>query len=300
MTTIARGSGGGFDLELELDRSDLLPGRLVGGRFRVTTRRGGAFRGARVTLVGVETWRYDQTTTDSEGRTQTVTRTAREALPAIPIAVIGATTIAAGESREVPFQLPVPGLGPATFEGTELRVDWELTANLDVSGFDPGVTLPVRILQPTALLRAGVVDVAQFALFDDADVAADDLRGSISLAPVPLCVGAPFRGRIALTEGSPRRVQEVRLELRVVARSTVSGGREESITLWAGQLAGAGAFGGAGTAVEFAGTIDDHCLPTIRTPHGRADATFRVVVARSMAHDPNLVRDVALCSTMEI
>jgi hypothetical protein len=295
----ARASWGGFELTLELGSRDLLPGRLVDGRLVVGAPRGGSFRGARVTLVGTERWRYDQTTTDAEGRTRTETRTAEEDLPKVPIAVLGATSLAPGERREIPFQVPVPGLGPPTFEGTELAVSWELRANLDVGGIDPGVELPVRVLQPTSLLRAGVVGVAQFALFDEADVAAGDLAGSIRLEPVPLCVGAPFEGALTIAAGSPRRVQEIRLELRVTARSTVGGGREESVTLWAGRLAGEGQFGGAGR-YPFAGTLADLHLPTLRTPHGRADAAVHVVVATAWARDPHLVRDVAVCSTTEL
>ena len=300
MTAIARNSGGGFDLELELDTTDLLPGRLVDGRLRLSSRHGGAFRGARVTLVGTETWRYDQTTTDSSGHTRTATRTSDEDLPHVPIAVLGPTTVASGETLETPFQVPVPALGPPTFDGTELRVGWDLVANLDIGGFDPTVVLPVRILQPTALLRAGVVDVGQFALFDEAAVGADDLAGSIRLEPMPLCVGAPFNGQLSMRQGAPRRVQEVRLELRVSVKATVSGGREETVTLWSGKLTGAGEFGGEGATYPFQGVLDDRHLPTIRTPHGRADAAFHLVIATAWAPDPHLVRDVAICSTTEI
>lgn len=300
MNAIARNSGGGFDLELELDTTDLLPGRLVNGRLRLSSRHGGAFRGARVTLVGTETWRYDSTTTDSKGHTQTATRTSDEDLPHVPIAVLGPTSVSADETLETPFQVPVPALGPPTFDGTELRVGWDLVANLDVAGFDPTVVLPVRVLQPTSLLRAGVVDVGQFALFEEAAVAADDLAGSIRLEPMPLCLGAPFQGQVTMTKATPRQVQEVRLELRVNVKANVSGGREETVTLWTGLLTGAGDFGRAGATYPFQGVLDDRQLPTIRTPHGRADAAFHLVIATAWAPDPHLVRDVAICSTAEI
>ncbi len=300
VTTTARTSGGGFDLALEIDRDRLLPGRLVGGRLQITARRAGSFRGARVTLVGTETWRYDQTTTDAQGHSRTDIRTGTAALPRVPIVVAGPTSLASGQRLDLPFQLPIPGLGPATFEGTELKVEWTLEANLDVAGFDPGVAMPVRVLQPTALLRAGVVDVAQFALFDEAAAAADDLRGTLRLEPVPLCIGAPFRGVVTLTQGAARKVQEVRAELRVTARSTVGGGRSESITLWAGRLAGPGEYGGIGRTDAFEGVVPDRHLPTIETEHGRADATFHLVVATAWARDPHLVRDVAICSTTEL
>ena len=184
--------------------------------------------------------------------------------------------------------------------GTELHVDWTLEANLDVRGFDPAVAMPVRILQPTALLRAGVVTVAQFALYPAADGEADGIRGSIWLDPSPLCVGAPFRGRLDLEMGEPREVQEVRLELRVKAEATVSGGRAETITLWVGQLAGEGQFGGDAETFEFAAQLPDISLPTVETEHGRSDAQFHVVIATAWARDPHLVRDVAICSTTEI
>lgn len=300
MTAIARASWGGFDLTLELGSSDLLPGRLVGATLTIASRDGGSFRGARVTLIGTERWRYDQTTTDAEGRVHTETRTAEQELPRVPVAVLGASRLASGEERAIAFQVPVPALGPPTFEGIELAIAWSLGANLDVPGLDPGVELPVRLLQPTSLLRAGVVDVGQFALFDEAEVATDGLTGSVRLEPVPLCVGSAFRGELRLTGGSPRRVQEVRLELRVTVRSTVSGGREETITLWSGRLAGEGEFGGTGSGHPFAGTLPDHHLPTLRTPHGRADAAFHVVVATAWAPDPHLVRDVAICSTLDL
>ena len=128
--------------------------------------------------------------------------------------------------------------------------------NLDVAGFDPSLVLPVRIHQPTALLRAGVIRVAEFALYPEADASTEGFTGSVWLDPSPLCVGAPFTGRLTLQAAPARTVQEVRIELRVRAESTVSGGRNETITLWTGRVAGPGEFGGAQT-IEFAGTLPD-------------------------------------------
>lgn len=299
MTVMARTSSGGFDLELELDRTDLLPGRLVDGTLRITARRGGQIRGARVTLVGTERWRYDRVTSDAKGHTRTEMKTDEEDLPAVPVAVLGPTSFGEGETRAVGFQLPVPGLGPATFEATELAVTWQVRVNLDVPGFDPSLAMAVRVLQPTALLRAGVVDLAQFALYPEAATEGEGFAASVWLDPAPLCVGAPFKGRITLEAAPPRRVQEVRLELRVKAESTVSGGRDETITIWTGVASGPGEFGGAQT-IEFASDLPETWLPTIRTEHGRADAQFHVIIATAFARDPHLIRDVAICSTMEL
>jgi hypothetical protein len=300
MTTTARNSGGGFQLSLELDREALLPGRLVDGKATLTADDGREIRGARVSLVGVETWRHDESHTDSNGVSHTETKTSTEDLPHVPVAVLGATTFSGGETCEIPFQIPVPSLGPPSFDGTELRVDWELRLNVDVPGFDPEVVLPVVLLQPTALLRAGVIDVGEFALYPEADAEADGLTGSITMDPVPLCVGAPFSGKLTLAAGSARNVQEIRLEIRVLVETTVSGGRKETITAWAAPLLGEGSFGGSATTISFQGVMPPRSLPTIETPHGRASGQVHVVVAQAWARDPHLSRDIAICSTTEM
>lgn len=294
MTVTARGTSGDFDLDVQLDRADLLPGRLVGGTLRITARDDGEIRGARATLVGTQRWRYDSVRTDSEGHTHQEIKTAEEDLPAVPIAVLGSTRFARGDSREVPFQLPVPALGPPSFDATEFRLDWHVRVNLDVPGFDPILEMPVRVHQPTALLRAGVVPVAEFALYPEADAEADGFEGSVLLDPSPLCVGAPFTGRITLTAAPPRKIQEIRLELRVKVEATVGNGREETITLWSGIAAGPGEFGGPQT-LTFKSELPARWLPTIHTERGRATAQFHVIVATAFSRDPHLVRDVTIC-----
>ncbi len=300
MSVEIHGEGGGFAIGLSLDRQDLLPGRLVDGALRISSKQGGTFRGARVTLVGQEVYRYDQTTMDADGHPRTQIRSATKDLPPEPIAVLGATALGAGQVHEARFQIPVPSLGPATFVSTEYTVRWAVEVTIDVPGFDPHLEMPVTILQPTGLLRAGVINVAQFALYPDAGVDAGGMEGSIWLDPVPLVVGSPFRGRLTLSASSARQVQEVRLELRVVGRSTVSGGRSETITLWGGRLFGPGTFGGVARTDEFSGTLPARPVPTVETEHGRSDAAFHVIVAVAWARDPHLLRDVAICSTAEV
>ncbi|HET9344400.1 MAG TPA: hypothetical protein VFO05_01760, partial [Candidatus Limnocylindrales bacterium] len=176
---------------------------------------------------------------------------------------------------------------------------WRIEVKLDVPGFDPDVSMDVVVLQPTALLRAGVVDVGQFALFPSADVAGADARGSIALDPVPLCIGAPFGGLLSVSTGR-QKLQEVRLELRTRVEVTDVSGKEEDITLWSGRVAGEGEFGGTEAAMAFDGALPDRWLPTIRLPHSRADGRFHVILAKAWAQDTHLVRDVAICSTVDL
>jgi hypothetical protein len=117
---------------------------------------------------------------------------------------------------------------------------------------------------------------------------------------MPICPGAPIEGTLTIETNEVMDLQEVRLELRSLVKATVSGGQHQEITMWVGRLVGPGPFGGASQVIPFRGDIVPLNLPTIELPHGRADAAFHVILARSMARDPHLVRDVTICTTTEV
>jgi len=300
VSVIARNSGGGVDLEVELERTDLLPGRLVAAVLRLTSRDNREVRGAYATLIGTEHWQFHRTERDANGTTTTRTVTQREELPRIPVQLLGPTTLAAGERRVLPFELPVPALGPPSVDATVCGVAWELEVKVDVPGFDPGLVVPIVVHQPTALLRAGVVSVGQFALWESADAEADGYRAALALDPVPIPIGRPFTGRVTLEAPAALDVQEIRAEIRVDARATVSSGLKEEITLWAARIAGPGPLAAGTTRIEFTAELSPRPIPTARLPHGETDATFRVILARALAPDHHLVRDVALATTTEV
>lgn len=294
------GRSGGVDWQLELSRDDLLPGRLADGQVRLTAGDAVEARGLLVTLRGQEHWRYDVTTTDAEGHTHTETRTGRASLPPEPVMVSGPLRLAAGETRTFDLSLPVPGLGPATLDATEAGVTWTLEAKLDIpGGRDSSIEAPVRIVQPTALLRAGVVHVGEFALYEGADAVAGEVSGSIDLHPVPLVAGQAFTGRLVLRPASRLRLQEIRVEVRVLVEATVSGGRKETIVPWSAIVAGPTDLAGD-TTLDISGTLAARRLPTIELPHGRASAAVHVILAKAWARDPHLVRDVAIATTSEL
>ncbi len=291
----------GITWTVELERDTLLPGTLVRGTVRIASRREVDARGIVAALVGTEHWQWDRQTTDAQGHSRTETVTERRELQRLPVRLLGDVSLAAGDDRELPFEVPVPPLGPASLDATVAGLTWELELKLDVpGGFDSGAVIPVRVLQPTALLRAGVVRVGQFALHPAAESETDGARAELELEPMPLCVGQPFSGRLTIEADGAMKLQEVRLELRVKVKATVSSGREEEVTAWVGRLAGEGELAAGRQVLELRGELPLRDLPTVQLPHGRTDAQFHVILAKAWARDPHLVRDVAICSTTEI
>jgi hypothetical protein len=293
-------SSHGIEWSVELDRDVLLPGRLVAGRVGVTADGPFEARSLIAALVATEWWQHEETTTDADGHTTTRTVTSREELVREPVAVSGPLTLAAGETRSFDVQLPVPPLGPASLEATVAGVSWMLEAKLDRPGWpDSRIEAPVRVAQPIALLRAGVVHVGEFALYPEADTGDPGLTASIGLDPLPLVAGSPFRGTATLRSDDTRQLREIRAEIRVAVKATVGSGLSQVITPWAATLVGPTEVAGE-RRLEFAGSFPDVPLPTIELPHGRAEATIHLILATAWARDPHLVRDITIATTSEL
>jgi hypothetical protein len=296
---------GGVDWHLELDRSVLLPGQLVTGRLSLRAEHEIEARGLLIALTAVEHWRHRESSTDGQGHTTTRVVTSRADVMHEPVQLRGALALSPGETVSMDVELPVPPDGPATLAAEDAGLDWTVEAKLDVpAGLDSRIERGVVVAQPTALLRAGAVHVGEFALYESADVAADGITASIELRPVPLVCGAPFSGRVTLQVPQGAKVRGVRAEVRVLVEATVSQGERETITAWAAALSSAGESGTeelAGTRIfEVSGSLPGTPLPSIELPHGRASATFHVILDRPFAPDTHLTRDVAIATTAEI
>jgi hypothetical protein len=295
----------GGEWSMQIDPPVLLPSRTAHVIVRHTPDRDRDARGVVAALIGVETYRYDRTesTGGSNGATsRTVTHTDHHELSRTELTLAGPGAFSRGTPVEWSFDVAVPDLGPATFEGEELRCDWTLEVKVDVPrGFDAAIRQAVAVAQPMALLRAGVLDLGQYALFTDAPANVDAYPAQLAFDPVPLCLGAPFGGRLSIETAEPIEVQEVRLELRVHAEVTVSGGRREEILIGIGQLGtDGGRFGGPFEQHRFSGTTDQLWLPSVDLPHGRARARFHAILARAWKRDIHYVRDVALSTTSDL
>src|SRR5829696_1672329 len=108
-----RREAGGLEWEVELERSDLLPGVLGVGTVGVRATHAVETRAIIAALIATERWQYDETTSDGQGHTHTRTVTRNEELRRVPVMLSGPTSLAPGEERSFGLQLPVPPLGPA-------------------------------------------------------------------------------------------------------------------------------------------------------------------------------------------
>lgn len=286
---------------IQRDPPVLLPGRPVRVSIIYTPDRDLDARGVHATLRCTERYRYSRT--EGSGTTaRRVTRTGVEELVRLEVQLAGAQRIVAGQPVTWHCTFDVPGLGPASFEGDALRCDWTLEANIDVPmGLDPRLAETVQVAQPMALLRAGVIDLGQYGLFEEAPVNLDALPAQIRLEPVPISLQSPFEGAFTVEMAGKGEVQEVRLELRIVSTVTVRGGHSDEIVAWRGVLQdGPGLFGGPLRAHPFRADAVGAWLPTIDLPHGRARAEFHVILAQAWAPDIHYVRDVAVATTTDL
>lgn len=284
-----------------LDPPVLLPGHSVAVSLTYTPDRDHEGREVRAMLRCRERYRYSRT--EGAGKTaHRVTRTGVEELARIEVKVADGQRFVRGQPVTWRITFEVPGLGPATFEGDALRCDWTLEANVDVPmGLDPRVVETVHVAQPTALLRAGVVDTGQFGLFETAPVNLDALPAQIRLDPVPISLQSAFEGSFTVEMAGRSEVQEVRLELRVQAEVTVRGGHHDEIVAWRGLLkAGPSQFGGPLAEHPFKAEAPGTWLPSVDLPHGRSRARFHVILAQEWAPDIHYERDVAVATTTEL
>lgn len=289
------GTEGDIEWILELDRADLIPGRLVAGRVRLTAREDVRGRAVVVTLRGEERWKY----VVHNGKSSSIVED-REDLPAVPVRLSGPIELARGQSLQLPFELPVPPLGPPTIVADKASVRWSIEAKLDRDGFDSSLEVPIRVLQPTALLRAGVVRVGMFALF--ADAGGDDrgdVSGAVTLDPVPLVAGESFTGRIRIDAPRPVRVRGVRCELTVTVEVTDPKGLSDELVVVRAELPTPTTLHGS---IEFGvdGVLDADVPPTADLRHARTSARFELILDRAFAPDQRLVRDVAIAGTAEL
>jgi len=286
---------------VQIDPPVLLPGRSAAVSLTYSPDRDHDGRAVRAVLRCQERYRYDRTEM-SGTTTRTVTHTDTSELARIEVDLAGAQHFVRGQPVTWHATFDVPGLGPATFEGDALRCDWSIEANVDIPmGVDPRHVQPVRVAQPMALLRAGVIDSGQYGLFAEAPVNVDAHPAQIKLDPVPISLQSAFDGLFTLETGEPIEVKEVRLELRVLAQVTESGGHHEEFVAWHGALQTTpGPFGGPLAEHPFHADASGAWLPSIDLPHGRARAELHVILARDWATDIHYQREIAVASTTEL
>jgi len=122
----------------------------------------------------------------------------------------------------------------------------------------------------------------------DIDSRAQGSPGGIKNIPLPL-----LRGEL---EKKDAGAEDTNLSL--VREATGPGGLDETITAWSVTLPIVDLAGDR--SIPLSGTLSGQALPSIELPHGRASATFHVILAIAWAPDLHLVRDVAVATTLEL
>ena len=268
-------------------------------RSTVTAERALDARGLQVALRATEHWKHNVTTTDAQGHTSTHVETERKDLVHEPVAVSGELHLGPGETRSWDIQLPVPPLGPATLEADVAGLDWVAFANIDVpGGMDPGIEAPVRVVQPVALLRSGAVTARRIRAVRRGGCRRGRPHRYDHPRSPPHLLGSTVHGEgdapcrdHAEAAGDPGRASRSR-------EGHGADGLEEDVIAWSGSVATTELSGDR--EIELSGTLAAAALPSIELPHGRADATFHVILATAWAPDPHLVRDVAIATTLEL
>jgi hypothetical protein len=146
-------------------------------------------------------------------------------------------------------------------------------------------------------LRAGVVRVERFALWESAADTDRGATGELELRPMPLCLGQPFRGELRMRLTERLELQEIRLEIHVRVKATVGSGKAETIELGRGRLAGPGVLEPGDHALPIDLELPARYLPTVQLPHAATSAVARITFARPLALDRHLDRDITLCTT---
>lgn len=293
-------SGGSWTVEA--DPAVLLPSRPATFSVRFRPDRDIEARGVRAVVRAVETYQYRRT--QQTGKTTTVvTHTDHDEVVRTEFTLAGESTLRGGEDVTWELSSSLDHLAPATFEGSDvLRCDWTLEISVDRAwAGDARCVVPLRVAQPTALLRAGVVETGQYGLFEEAPVNVDAHPAQIALDPVPLSVAHPFSGVFRLQTAEIIEVQEVRLELRVRTECTERGGLDDELVVARGRLdTPTGQFGGPFAEHPFSAPAPGAWTPSVDLRHGRARARFHVILARAWKPDIHYVRDVALSSAVEL
>jgi hypothetical protein len=312
-------TGGGVEwaVELEDQRAAFLPGETVRGTVRMNVSRAIEARAVIATLSGTEEYQYEVTERVGSGNSRIDREWAAEQLANAEVQLLGPTSLAAGDSRSLPFELAIPADAPPSFESGVLRIRWQLDVRIDTSGGDPSVQQQLTVRRPADVLlaagAAGGADAGAGLLAERVTGSEDGTDYAITLQPSPLQGGLAFTGIVETREGLELGTTRVELKLRVWTNAAggwgigieLPGGLRmeskatrsvnETRTLWSGPLTEIEA-GEGGRRYSFSGTLPSAPTPTLVVPHGSADALIDVVISRRLRRDIHYTRPVAIAT----
>lgn len=310
-------TGGGVDWLIELDQPSgpYQPGAEVSGRVRLTPQRAMEARASRVGLSGVEHYvlsvleQRSGFNRDRSDRHDRDDRWFSDELFRQDVDLAGSTSLAAQTPVEYTFTLRVPAEALPSFDSEVLRLRWVVRAWIDAGGVDPSTERDIVVAPP-----AGHSMVSTAALA----ATTSDGPAALSVDPLPIVVGQPFRGSIESPEQLDVGRTRIEIKQRIQTNTGMGGigGMLEGVTvrvegvellggskgvqrdrvLWTGQLTAAGA-GQAGQRYEFSGQLPDAPVATVTLPHGSSTETLDLVISRRLLPDRHISRPVAIVSS---
>jgi hypothetical protein len=191
-------------------------GEGIAGRVHVRATRRIAARSANLRLVGVRLAEEHRSKTDKDPsgneRTETWVEVHGSVIDMSPFTEpYLPATLEAGQTVDVPFNVPAPNLGPPSAHAGSVLIAWALEAHWDIElGADERVAALVGIHQHPDLLRAGVIDLGAGAMSDSWT----DGGATFAVKPVPP-VDAGSRVELTLSWPGAPDGRSGRLELEV-------------------------------------------------------------------------------------
>ena len=264
-------------------------GEALSGKLKVTAQKDIQARAATFRLVGclITEQQRSREERDSNGR---VTRSEswvevdgrnfeelRFSQPALP------TSLTAGQTFEVDFNLPAPRLGPVSAHMGSAALVWALDAQWDISmGGDERVSALVEVKQNIDYLRSGAVQLQQGAMFDSWQAG----DATISVSPIPPVVaGSEIAVTVVWPGAGSGRGGRLELQVDVDAPNKLN-----RVVLWSMQIEPAALR--TGTTVNI--PIPSDAPATLADKGVRVNYVIRALVDRSFRSDLAVERSIAV------
>lgn len=290
--------GGQANLTLTLDRANKIyaPGETINAKLTVQGVKDLKIQGGLITLVTREEYqhRYQDESTDSDGRTstETVTRKETDERKLEQQQFLNETTIKGGTNQTFDFTFPLPPDALPTVDGGKiLNLEWRVKATLDRKLRGDVETFQVLYVpKPFSGTMGGAGEFGTSNSPSDAQL-------SLRLSNREYAPGDTISGEFVMVGQKEFDVTEIRIELERFENVPEDQGNTFK-DKQAVKLAGSTKLKpGQNMVMPFQIKIPTGAPITCRTPHGSIRWTLRGVLARRMRGDTLVEQEILVSSS---